>query len=148
MFECLGSTGIITAIDDDFDFEVTYPSSNKWTFNPAVLSLLPQNPLNNSDFQMANNHSGHSSTTRLENKEKTEARNLSLDTCSKSNRSSFSNGLDNQHSLNAFSSQIKALKTKNTNNQNQNANGLNENALVENISDIERLKTTAEWRIE
>lgn len=39
MFECLGNTGVITAVDGDKDFEVTYPSGKKWTFNPAVLTL-------------------------------------------------------------------------------------------------------------
>lgn len=40
MSECLASSGVITAVDDDNDFEVTYPSGNKWTFNPAVLTLV------------------------------------------------------------------------------------------------------------
>jgi hypothetical protein len=39
MFECLGTTGLITGIDNDNDIEVTYPSGAKWTFNPAVLTL-------------------------------------------------------------------------------------------------------------
>ena len=39
MFECLGTTGIVSAIDNEFDVEVTYPSGAKWTFNPAVLTL-------------------------------------------------------------------------------------------------------------
>lgn len=46
MFECLGNTGIITGIDNDRDFEVTFPSGNKWTFNPAVLTLAPDPTLN------------------------------------------------------------------------------------------------------
>lgn len=40
MFECLGSTGQITGIDSDNDIEVTYPSTNKWTFNPACLTRV------------------------------------------------------------------------------------------------------------
>jgi hypothetical protein len=39
MFECLGTTGVVTSIDADGDIEVIYPSGNKWTFNPAVLTL-------------------------------------------------------------------------------------------------------------
>lgn len=39
MFECLGTTGLVTGIDNDNDIEVTYPSGAKWTFNPAVLTL-------------------------------------------------------------------------------------------------------------
>ena len=40
MFECLGKTGRITRIDSDHDIEVVYPSGNKWTFNPAVLTRV------------------------------------------------------------------------------------------------------------
>lgn len=43
MFECMGNTGIITSIDQDYDYEVTYPSGNKWTLNPAVLTLANHN---------------------------------------------------------------------------------------------------------
>ena len=39
----MGNTGVITGIDKDNDFEVTYPSGNKWTFNPAVLTLVENN---------------------------------------------------------------------------------------------------------
>ena len=31
---------MITGIDYDHDLEVTYPSGNKWTFNPAVLTRV------------------------------------------------------------------------------------------------------------
>lgn len=41
MFECLGQTGVITSIDEDNDFEVTYPSGNRWTLNSALLTLAP-----------------------------------------------------------------------------------------------------------
>lgn len=46
MFESLGNTGILTGIDSDNDFEVTYPSGNKWTFNPSVLTrvVVPSEP--------------------------------------------------------------------------------------------------------
>ena len=38
----MGNTGVITRVDRDFDIEVTYPSGNKWTFNPAVLNRVPE----------------------------------------------------------------------------------------------------------
>ncbi|CAF0858490.1 unnamed protein product [Brachionus calyciflorus] len=44
MFECLGNTGVITRIDSDNDFEVTFPSGNKWTLNPTVLTLASDIP--------------------------------------------------------------------------------------------------------
>lgn len=47
MFECLGNTGVITSMDSDNDFEVTYPSGNKWTLNPAVLTLAQGSNLDN-----------------------------------------------------------------------------------------------------
>ncbi|KAF7996961.1 hypothetical protein HCN44_002607 [Aphidius gifuensis] len=40
MFECLGTTGIVVSIDEDHDIVVSYPSGNRWTFNPAVLSKV------------------------------------------------------------------------------------------------------------
>jgi hypothetical protein len=42
MFECLGTTGVIVGIDKEHDYEVRYPSGNKWTFNPAVLTLAAE----------------------------------------------------------------------------------------------------------
>lgn len=47
MFECLGNTGVISGIDSDNDYEVTYPSGNKWTLNPSVLTLVQENKLRN-----------------------------------------------------------------------------------------------------
>jgi hypothetical protein len=44
MFECLGQTGVVTSIDEDNDFEVTYPSGNRWTLNSALLTLAPPQP--------------------------------------------------------------------------------------------------------
>ncbi|KAI5748343.1 hypothetical protein M8J77_024547 [Diaphorina citri] len=41
MFECLGNTGTVVGIDEDHDIVVSYPSGNRWTFNPAVLTALP-----------------------------------------------------------------------------------------------------------
>ncbi|CAD5112184.1 DgyrCDS1418 [Dimorphilus gyrociliatus] len=38
MFECLGTTGNVVGIDEDYDIVVSYPSGNRWTFNPAVLT--------------------------------------------------------------------------------------------------------------
>jgi len=41
MFECLGSTGgTVVGIDEDHDIVVAYPSGNRWTFNPAVLTKV------------------------------------------------------------------------------------------------------------
>lgn len=40
MFECLGTTGTVIGIDEDHDIVVSYPSTNKWTFNPAVLTRV------------------------------------------------------------------------------------------------------------
>lgn len=44
MFECLGTTGTVVEIDEDHDIVVQYPSNNKWTFNPAVLTRIGNNP--------------------------------------------------------------------------------------------------------
>ena len=46
MYECLGQSGSVVGIDEDHDIVVSYPSGNRWTFNPAVLtkvggSILP-----------------------------------------------------------------------------------------------------------
>lgn len=41
MFECLGTTGTVVGIDEDHDVVVAYPSGNRWTFNPAVLTKVP-----------------------------------------------------------------------------------------------------------
>lgn len=38
MIECLGTTGTVVGIDEDHDIVVSYPSGNRWTFNPAVLT--------------------------------------------------------------------------------------------------------------
>jgi E3 ubiquitin-protein ligase mind-bomb len=43
MFECLGTTGTVVGIDEDHDIVVLYPSNNKWTFNPAVLTRVGTN---------------------------------------------------------------------------------------------------------
>lgn len=40
MFECLGTTGTVVGIDEDHDIVVSYPSANRWTFNPAVLTKV------------------------------------------------------------------------------------------------------------
>jgi E3 ubiquitin-protein ligase mind-bomb len=36
----LGTTGTVVGIDEDHDIVVLYPSNNKWTFNPAVLTKI------------------------------------------------------------------------------------------------------------
>ncbi|EHB12678.1 E3 ubiquitin-protein ligase MIB1 [Heterocephalus glaber] len=38
MFETLTTTGTVCGIDEDHDIVVQYPSGNRWTFNPAVLT--------------------------------------------------------------------------------------------------------------
>ncbi|XP_061410032.1 E3 ubiquitin-protein ligase MIB1 isoform X1 [Lethenteron reissneri] len=38
MFETLSTTGTVCGIDEDHDIVVQYPSGNRWTFNPAVLT--------------------------------------------------------------------------------------------------------------
>ncbi|CAG7731706.1 unnamed protein product [Allacma fusca] len=40
MYECLGTTGNVVGIDEDRDIVVAYPSGNRWTFNPAVLTKV------------------------------------------------------------------------------------------------------------
>lgn len=40
MFECLSTTGTVVGIDEDHDIVVSYPSANRWTFNPAVLTKV------------------------------------------------------------------------------------------------------------
>ncbi|XP_066918362.1 E3 ubiquitin-protein ligase mib1-like isoform X2 [Clytia hemisphaerica] len=50
MEEALGnSVGIISGFDDDGDVVVSYPSGNRWTFNPAVLSKVNDLPSLDSD---------------------------------------------------------------------------------------------------
>lgn len=71
MFECLGNTGKITAIDVDCDFEVTYPSGKKWTLNPAILTLAFKNQTNtfeNKSYELNNiqNTSFNSSQINLD----------------------------------------------------------------------------------
>nr|CAG4644619.1 EOG090X02DA [Leptodora kindtii] len=53
MFECLGTTGTVAGIDEDHDIVVSYPSGNRWTFNPTVLTKVssPQPGGANVDFQ-------------------------------------------------------------------------------------------------
>ena len=40
MFECLGTTGVVQSLDEDHDVIVTYPSGNRWTLNPALLTRI------------------------------------------------------------------------------------------------------------
>lgn len=40
MFECLSNAGTVVGIDEDHDIVVAYPSANRWTFNPAVLTKI------------------------------------------------------------------------------------------------------------
>ena len=47
----MGSTGVISGIDQDSDIEVTYSSGNKWTFNPAVLTVADPTASSNTNTQ-------------------------------------------------------------------------------------------------
>ena len=40
MLPCLGQSGSVVGIDEDHDIVVCYPSGNRWTFNPAVLTKV------------------------------------------------------------------------------------------------------------
>ena len=40
MFESLNNPGKVVGIDEDHDIVVSYPSGNRWTFNPAVLTKM------------------------------------------------------------------------------------------------------------
>jgi E3 ubiquitin-protein ligase mind-bomb len=40
LLQCLGTTGTVVGIDEDHDIVVSYPSGNRWTFNPAVLTKV------------------------------------------------------------------------------------------------------------
>ncbi|XP_013779366.1 E3 ubiquitin-protein ligase MIB1-like, partial [Limulus polyphemus] len=44
MFECLGTTGTVAAVDEDHDIVVSYASGNRWTFHPAVLTKVNSVP--------------------------------------------------------------------------------------------------------
>lgn len=59
MFECLGTTGTVVGIDEDHDIVVSYPSGNRWTFNPAVLTKV------NTSSSVASASSEAGSTTQF-----------------------------------------------------------------------------------
>lgn len=40
MFECFNNLGKVVGIDEDHDIVVAYNSTNRWTFNPAVLTKV------------------------------------------------------------------------------------------------------------
>jgi E3 ubiquitin-protein ligase mind-bomb len=87
VFKCLGSTGTITGIDQDNDVEVTYPSGNKWTFNPAVLTVVgsKENPNYNhstTPTQLLNN-SYTSATTSSSNMNQMNSINLQMNDLSR-----------------------------------------------------------------
>lgn len=44
MFECLGTTGVVQSLDEDHDIVVVYPSGNRWTLNPALLTKVELTP--------------------------------------------------------------------------------------------------------
>lgn len=49
MFECLSNAGTVVGIDEDHDIVVAYPSANRWTFNPAVLTKSSSPTATNGD---------------------------------------------------------------------------------------------------
>lgn len=53
MFECLNNPGKVVGIDEDHDIVVSYPSGNRWTFNPAVLTKMASNAVDDSANQFA-----------------------------------------------------------------------------------------------
>ncbi|CAF0959555.1 unnamed protein product, partial [Brachionus calyciflorus] len=55
MVECLGNSGIITGVKMNSDFEVTYPSGNKWIINPAVLTLAEKSTIKHDQNSNNNN---------------------------------------------------------------------------------------------
>lgn len=57
MFECLGTTGTVIEIDEDFDIVVRYPSNNKWTFNPGCLTKVGHTSNDNNDSNSTSNDS-------------------------------------------------------------------------------------------
>ncbi|XP_067936875.1 E3 ubiquitin-protein ligase MIB1-like [Watersipora subatra] len=40
MYECMSTNGSVVGIDEDHDIVVSYPSGNRWTFNPGVLTKV------------------------------------------------------------------------------------------------------------
>ncbi|KAG5673289.1 hypothetical protein PVAND_003349 [Polypedilum vanderplanki] len=53
MFECLNNPGRVVGIDEDHDIVVSYPSGNRWTFNPAVLTKMASNSTEDASGQFA-----------------------------------------------------------------------------------------------
>lgn len=53
MFECLNNPGKVVGIDEDLDIVVLYPSGNRWTFNPAVLTKMASNAVEDPATQFA-----------------------------------------------------------------------------------------------
>lgn len=53
MFECLNNPGKVVGIDEDHDIVVSYPSGNRWTFNPAVLTKMASPTSDDNSVQFA-----------------------------------------------------------------------------------------------
>lgn len=53
MFECLNNPGKVVGIDEDHDIVVLYPSGNRWTFNPAVLTKMATSAVEDPATQFA-----------------------------------------------------------------------------------------------
>lgn len=51
MFECLGTTGVVQSLDEDHDVVVSYPSGNRWTLNPILLTRVELTPEQQTNMQ-------------------------------------------------------------------------------------------------
>lgn len=137
MFECLGNTGVITGIDSDNDFEVTYPSGNKWTFNPAVLTLLAdkENDSNDKTDIILDVQPSTSSSSSSSSASSNTNHPLVLNNLLNVNSASCSRSLQNSTSIDLY--------TNNLTNKPANSNGIifNLNDLVEICADLDKIKT-------
>jgi hypothetical protein len=150
MFECLGTTGIVTAIDQDNDIEVTYPSGNRWTFNPVVLTRVEKNKtliltnINSNYNKKSIVDSKESSYNLKETKEANDAQcsNKSFDLKENDNERNPILNSDSSRNAIAFS---KACPTElvletSFNNSSQTMNDLEVNDFVVIEDDPERIK--------
>lgn len=63
MFECLGTTGVVQSLDEDHDVVVSYPSGNRWTLNPALLTRVELTPEQQTALQRQQNAAHLARTT-------------------------------------------------------------------------------------
>jgi hypothetical protein len=140
MFECLGNTGVITNVDGDNDFEVTYPSGNKWTFNPIVLKLVIE----------SNKVVNLKQKTRILSHKYSDNNSRSVCEFDDFRRNNLTSGIK-ASSLNELDSRIARLNGLNRGESNGDENDLNEiddqnndkyavNDLVEICNDLDKMK--------